>query len=123
MSGHPKILVVDDESAVREAVAECLESEGYRVHALAGAADALEWVRRERPALVLVDLVMPVMNGAELLGRLRADPGLEGVRVVLMTGGSAPRTDPALGPDTILRKPFDLEDLLATVARFCPPPH
>jgi two-component system phosphate regulon response regulator PhoB len=113
---------VDDESAVREAVAECLAAEGYRVHALGQPAEALEWVRRERPALVLVDLVMPAMSGTELLGRLRADPGLEKVPVVLMTAGIPPRAEPALTPDTVLRKPFDLEDLLATVARFCPPP-
>jgi CheY-like chemotaxis protein len=117
----PKILVVDDESALREAVAECLEAEGYHVHALAHAAEALEWARRERPSLVLVDLVMPVMSGTELLGRLRADPALEDVPVVLMTAAIPGRGESPL-PAEVLRKPFELEDLLATVARFCPRP-
>jgi CheY-like chemotaxis protein len=107
---------------VRDAVAECLAAEGYGVHALSGGADALEWLRRERPALVLLDLVMPAMSGSELLGRLRADPALDGVPVVLMTAAIPSPGDPPLAPDRILRKPFDLEDLLATVARFCPAP-
>lgn len=116
------ILVVEDESAIREAVVEFLESEGYRVHGVSHGAEGLAWLRRERAAVVLVDLVMPVMNGAELLERLRADPELRVVPVVLMTAAMpvpGERTPPA---DTILRKPFELEDLLAAVARHCAPP-
>jgi CheY-like chemotaxis protein len=115
------ILVVDDEPAIREAVVELLASEGYRAHGLGGGQEALEWVRRERPALVLVDLVMPVMNGAELLGRLRADPALKGVPVVLMTAATPARGEPATGADAVLRKPFELDELLDAVARHCPP--
>jgi CheY-like chemotaxis protein len=111
--------VVDDEPGVREAVVECLQAEGYEVHALAHAVEALDWVRRERPALVLVDLVMPVMSGIELLSRVRADPELEKVAVVLMT--AATPGDPARA-DAILQKPFGLDDLLAAVERFCPRP-
>lgn len=106
---------------MREAVAECLQAEGYRVQALAQGEEALEWARRERPALVLVDLVMPVMSGTELLGRLRADPALETVPVVLMTAAIPARGEMPL-PAEVLRKPFELEELLATVARFCPRP-
>jgi CheY-like chemotaxis protein len=73
------------------------------------------------PALVLVDLVMPGMSGADLLRRLRAEPALDKVPMVLMTA-ALPRSDePGLATE-ILRKPFDLDDLLATVARHCPPP-
>jgi CheY-like chemotaxis protein len=73
------------------------------------------------PALVLVDLVMPGMSGAELLGRLRAEPALEKVPMVLMTAALPASDEPRLA-DEILRKPFELDDLLATVARHCPPP-
>jgi CheY-like chemotaxis protein len=73
------------------------------------------------PALVLVDLVMPGMNGADLLRRLRAEPTLEKVPMVLMTA-ALPRSDEPRLATEVLRKPFDLDDLLATVARHCPPP-
>jgi two-component system chemotaxis response regulator CheY len=117
-----KILVIDDEPAIRESVADILESEGYPVRALARAADALESMRREPTALVLVDLVMPGMNGAELVEQLRADadPAIREVPVVLMTAalpGAAERAVPANG---ILRKPFELGELLATVSRHWP---
>jgi CheY-like chemotaxis protein len=116
-----KILIVDDEAPLREAVAECLEAEGYHVHAVARPAEALEWARREVPALVLVDLVMPGMSGADLLRELRAEPALGKVPMVLMTAALPAKHEPRLATE-VLRKPFDLEDLLATVARHWPPP-
>jgi two-component system chemotaxis response regulator CheY len=128
MIGRPvqassKILVVDDEPAIRDSVAECLESEGYPVQALARAADVLEWLQREPAALVLVDLVMPGMNGAELVERLRADanPAVRAVPVVLMTAAIPTASERAVPADGILRKPFEVDDLLAAVARHCPP--
>jgi CheY-like chemotaxis protein len=117
-----RILVVDDEPAIRESVAECLEAEGYPVQAIGRAADALEWLRREPAALVLVDLVMPGMNGAELVERIRADtdPALRAVPVVLMTAAIPGATEREVPADGILRKPFELGELLATVSRHWP---
>jgi two-component system chemotaxis response regulator CheY len=118
---HPrgKILVIDDEPAIRESVADILAAEGYPVQALARAADALESMRRERTALVLVDLVMPGMNGAELVEQLRADadPAIREVPVVLMTAALPGAAERAVAANGILRKPFELGDLLATVGR------
>jgi CheY-like chemotaxis protein len=101
-------------------VAECLEAEGYLVHALARGAEALEWARCEVPALVLVDLVMPEMSGAELARRLRAEPALEQVPIVLMTAALPTADEPRLATE-ILRKPFELDELLAAVARHLAP--
>jgi CheY-like chemotaxis protein len=119
---HPpdgKILVVDDEPVIRESIAELLEAEGYRVAALARADEALAALRRERAALVLVDLVMPAMTGADLVQAVRADPALNSVRVVVMTAAMPSPADANLAADGVLRKPFELEDLLDTVARHC----
>jgi CheY-like chemotaxis protein len=119
---HPpdgKILVVDDEPVIRESIAELLEAEGYRVAALARADEALATLRRERAALVLVDLVMPAMTGADLVQAVRADPALNSVRVVVMTAAMPSPADAKLAADGVLRKPFELEDLLDTVARHC----
>jgi CheY-like chemotaxis protein len=88
--------------------------------ALAHGGEALAWARREVPALVLVDLVMPGMSGAELVALLRAEPALAQVPMVLMTA-ARPATEEPLATE-ILRKPFELDDLLATVARHCSPP-
>jgi len=115
------ILLVEDDAAIRDTVAECLQAEGYGVHALARGAEALEWLRRERPALLILDLVMPGMNGAEVLERLRADPVLRDLPVVLMTAALPTRNAPLPSADTILTKPFELEQLLAAVAQHCPP--
>jgi CheY-like chemotaxis protein len=69
------------------------------------------------PDLVILDLVMPVMNGAELMERLRADPRLAGVPVVLMTAAmSGPRLS-VPNVAAVLPKPFDLDALLAAVER------
>jgi CheY-like chemotaxis protein len=117
----PLILLVEDDVAIRETVAECLVAEGYRVDAAEHGADALARLARgERPALLLLDLVMPVMNGAELIARVRADPRLSGLRMLLMTAAfTAPGPDlPKV--DATLVKPFDLDDLLAAVGRLAP---
>jgi CheY-like chemotaxis protein len=115
-----KILVVDDEPAIRDSIAELLEAEGYRVDAVGRAEEALAVLRRERPALVLVDLVMPRMTGAELVAAVRADPALSSVPVVLMTAALPAPGERPVAADGILRKPFDIDDLLGTVARHCP---
>ncbi|HET8539072.1 MAG TPA: response regulator [Anaeromyxobacter sp.] len=117
-----RILLVEDDTGIRDSVAECLELEGYQVSAVANGSDALEWLAREAPPdVMLVDLVMPVMSGGELLARVRADPRLASVPAVLMTAaipgvGSSP---PAA--DATLAKPFELDALLDVVERLSGP--
>ncbi len=121
MNGAPLILLVEDDVAIRETVSECLSGEGYRVHAAAHGAEALAWLARgERPALLLLDLVMPVMNGAELLARVRADAALGELPVLLMTAAITSSASPLPRADATLVKPFDLDQLLGAVSRLAP---
>lgn len=113
------MLVVDDDSGIRDSLAECLEAEGYRVSTAQNGADALERLAEARPDVIVVDLLMPVMNGYQFLARIREDAALGRIPVVLMSGAT-PRPGHLLpAADALLPKPFELDDLLAAVCRLC----
>lgn len=116
-----RILLVEDDAAIREGVADGLAFEGYQAEGVSNGREALDWLEREGPpAVVVLDLLMPIMNGAQLLERLRADPRWAAVPAVLMSAAMPGRE--ALPPaDVYLVKPFDLSELVAAVARWCPP--
>ncbi|ACG72060.1 response regulator receiver protein [Anaeromyxobacter sp. K] len=117
MNGR-SILLVEDDDAIRESVAECLDAEGYAVATVENGVAGLEWLRRSgRPDLVVLDLVMPVMNGAQFLEAVRGDPSLRDLPVVLMTAALPSAQLPVPVADGYLTKPFELEQLLETVAR------
>jgi CheY-like chemotaxis protein len=112
------ILLVEDDAAIRESLAECLALEGHTVRAAAEGAEALGWLAAgNRPRVVVVDLVMPGMSGEEFLDRLRAAPGPQRVPVVLMTAVS-PGKVALPSADAMLHKPFELDEFLGVVARF-----
>ena len=110
-----QILVVDDNDALRENLAEALELEGYAVAVARDGSAALARLAEDPlPRVVLLDLMMPGMDGRELLARIREDPRLGGVRVVITTGLSGVRSRvPAA--DGVLTKPFGVRELLAAL--------
>lgn len=121
MDDGPLILLVEDDGPIRDTVAECLAAEGYQVERAAHGGEALAWLQAGgRPALVVLDLVMPVMNGAELLVQLRASDTLRGTPVLLMTAAIPSAAAPLPAADAVLVKPFDLDQLLETVQRLVP---
>lgn len=73
------ILVIDDEQPLRELLAEALESEGHRVIVAGNGREALAMVRRDRPDLVVSDVMMPFLNGVKLCQQLKADPSTASV--------------------------------------------
>jgi CheY-like chemotaxis protein len=112
---RPKVLVVDDNTALRENLGEALEDEGYAVVLAPDGARALAALEvGSLPDIVLVDLVMPGMDGRELVTRIRADGRWAGVRLVLTSGLSRPEVGEA-AVDAFLPKPFGLELLLETL--------
>jgi CheY-like chemotaxis protein len=117
---HRSILLIEDDSGIRDTVAECLASEGYEVAPVENGREALSWLRNTaRPDLIMVDLVMPVMNGAQFIEELRGDASLRDIPVVLMTAASPSSAMPLPRADAYLAKPFDLGALLDTVERHC----
>jgi CheY-like chemotaxis protein len=114
------VLVVDDDSGIRDSLAACLEAEGYHVSTASNGVSGLDQLRAAPPDLVIVDLIMPVMNGHQFISRVRGDPATAGVRLVLMTG-STPRPGAELPDvDAVLPKPFELDELMALVHRLAP---
>ena len=111
-----KILVVDDEPAIRELIVAVLEDEGYEAIGAGSGARALELLPQERPDLVLMDIMMPEMDGREALRRMRERPELTAIPVVMMSAALAPSR---IGQQVaaFLPKPFDLDHLLETVAK------
>lgn len=117
------ILLVEDDPGIRESIADCLSFEGYTVAHAANGEEALQYLHRSpRPRVLIVDLVMPVMNGTQFLARLRADPDLKDLPVVLMTAAMPSPTTAFPEADEYLAKPFDLGDLLHVVERYCGEP-
>ncbi len=114
------ILIVDDEGPVRYFLAELLAAAGHRTLQAVHGAEALAVVEKERPDLVVSDIMMPVLNGAELCRRLKAGDDTGATPVILMSAAGV-RADDGTGADAFIAKPFDLEDMEALVQRWLPP--
>jgi CheY-like chemotaxis protein len=110
--------VVDNEFDLSSTVRAVLEGEGYRVDVCANGREALERLKGNRPDLVLLDVMLPVVDGYGVLKAMRQAPTLADVPVVLMNS-FPPKTDG--GPwQAFLRKPFTLNSLLDTVRQAIP---
>ena len=112
-----RILVVDDEPMVRETLGQVLTEEGYVVDVAVDGEDALDRVHAARPDAILLDLMMPGMNGRQFLQALRNDAAFEQVPVLIMTAVHGLEVNLAsIGASEVVEKPFDVEDLLNKVA-------
>lgn len=112
-----KVLVADDEPALRKLLKTNMELEGYETLEASNGAEVLECVERDNPDIILLDIMMPVMDGWEVMTALAANPEYE-QKVILV---SAKASDDAqlqgweLGADEYITKPFDLDSLLERV--------
>ncbi len=110
------ILIVDDEYGIVEALMDLLGDEGYRTAMALNGRQALEKMVEERPVLVLLDYMLPVMSGAAVLEAMKAAPDLRDVPVVLMSA-SPPRSWRHLPATEFLPKPFGLAQLIDIIQR------
>ncbi|HTP24657.1 MAG TPA: response regulator [Anaeromyxobacteraceae bacterium] len=114
------VLVVDDDRDIRETLQELLEQEGYLVATAKNGLDALARARDERPAVILLDLFMPEMDGMEFRQRQLLDPELAPIPVVVVSAAvGVEERVAALGISAHLEKPLQLERLLQIVAAHC----
>ena len=113
-----KVLVADDEPNILISLEFLMKREGYQVLMARDGHAALESIRRERPALVLLDVMMPGKSGFEVCQAVRADESLNGVKILMLTAKGRD-TDRAqglgLGADGYMTKPFATQDLAARV--------
>lgn len=119
MEGDPEVLVVDDDPDIREALSLALELDGYQVASARNGLEAWELLGRTAPSLVLLDLAMPVLDGAGLLARIRDDARLRSLPVVVITAFSALAGDVRALASDCLHKPLDLDAVLALASRHC----
>jgi two-component system, chemotaxis family, chemotaxis protein CheY len=108
------ILVVDDDEGILDLVIMTLEFEGFTTRAARDGAQALEIVERERPAAILLDMRMPVMDGWGF-ARALAERGIDIPIVVMTAAQDAPRWAEEIGADAYIEKPFDLGVMVRTV--------
>jgi two-component system, OmpR family, alkaline phosphatase synthesis response regulator PhoP len=115
------VLVIDDDPAIVDFLEMALEGEGYRVLASVDG-EALRLAHDLQPNLILLDIMMPGMDGVEVSRRLRADPVTAGIPIVVMSAQDRLRATAALMPiDDRLPKPFALDRLFSTVDRWTRP--
>ena len=112
------ILVVDDEYLIADILSIALEDEGFMVVTASNGQKGLEVLDRERPALIITDFMMPVMDGLEFATAVRALPSAGQLPIILMSGAQAhigmQRSDLF---DAVLAKPFDIDLIIAEVKK------
>lgn len=119
------ILVVEDNPMNMELAADVLEASGYEVRCVAGASEALEFLKETLPALILMDIQLPELDGLELTRTLKKDPRTKDIIVLALTAhamkGDRERILEA-GCSGYITKPIDTRALCQEVAKHIPPP-
>ena len=119
--GRP-ILIVDDDHGIRGVLTQILQDEGHRVKTASNGLEALQTLRQSvRPCVILLDLMMPIMNGWEFMTRRREEgDSIAGIPVVVISADQQAREKAtAIGAEDCLEKPIDLDRLIDTVERYC----
>jgi two-component system phosphate regulon response regulator PhoB len=114
-----KVLVADDNVDIRKLLATRLTTRGYVVIEAGDGREALELIREHNPDAVILDWVMPVLQGHELCVQLKSEPGTSGIPVMMLTARGAAQDRLLgldLGADAYIVKPFDFEKVATTLA-------
>lgn len=115
MNEAKTVLVVEDDQSLRTVIRMVLEHASYEVLEARHGIAALELMETEMPDLVIADMRMPLMNGVELIGRLRSSPATASVPIVLLSG-LVPDPEVSSLANAVVVKPFEPADLLAAIS-------
>jgi CheY-like chemotaxis protein len=114
-----RVLVVEDDPTIRGLLGDFLNLLGCAVHLTANGQDALEHLQQRRPDLILLDFMMPVMDGRAFGAAVRGDSRMVGLPIVLMSAApEAAQVRAEIGAQALLPKPFDFDELARLVERF-----
>ncbi|MGA7669565.1 MAG: response regulator [Nitrolancea sp.] len=122
-----RVLIVDDDPAIRSMLVELLTDEGYETFVAGDGRTAIEIAQQRAPDVILMDLMLPVLDGGSATRMLKDDPKTNPIRIIAMSAGANLRQQVnELPADGVVSKPFDLDALLADVSiqlRFRATPH
>ena len=117
---NKRVLVVDDSPTDRQALSNLLQREGYEVTTAVDGEDALLKIAADPPPLIVLDIILPKMNGYQVLRQLRSDRGTRHIKVILVSSKNQDSDrfwGMKQGADEYIAKPYRDDDLLAAVAR------
>ncbi len=119
-STHCPVLIVEDDEDLREMMAQLLTLEGFHAATVANGREALQYLHNgiEKPHVILLDLMMPVMDGWEFRRQQQADPSLAPVPVIVLSALDQGRAS-SLDAEAFLKKPLDFDRLLSLVRAYC----
>lgn len=118
--GHCPVLIVEDDADLRDMMAQLLSLEGFRAATAANGREALDYLRgsEEKPDVILLDLMMPVMDGWEFRRKQQADPAVADVPVIVLSALDQSRAA-GVPAEAFLKKPLDFDRLLQLVRQYC----
>lgn len=113
-----KVLVVDDELDILDSIEAVLEIDGYHISRCSDPMKAVPLMKSLRPDLLILDVMMPVKTGPEILLEMKSDSDIKHIPCILMSAGNNANFEKAVYKwDIFMKKPFDLEDLLTNVKK------
>lgn len=112
------LLVIEDEDGLRESLVEIINFDGYKTNSASNGKEALDLLKViPKPCLILLDMMMPVMNGRAFLDAIATDEILSTIPVIIVSAFDNPNTKGAIG---VLQKPVDWEALMKIISQYCP---
>lgn len=118
MNSAKSVLIVEDDESIRDVIAIALQTEGFGVRVASNGLQGLEEIERQRPDVILLDMLMPVMNGWEFHNRYAMTPGPYAPIIVLTAAPDAASRAAEVNADDYIAKPFDLKNLIDLVRRY-----
>ena len=113
-----RVLVVDDDPMIHKLLRRLLQARGYTVEDAYDGEEALGIIARERPDLLVLDLMMPKLSGIEVCQRLKTNPETKGITILILSARGSPQDRDrglALGADDYVSKPFHVGELLERI--------